>query len=1053
MRRLLGLTMLLAPIMGFASLENVALGKKVEFLPVQPNYRACSDPDDAKQLTDGEYVTGPGQMWIHKGCVGWNNSMGKSYAVKLDLGADTPISGFSWDVASGCASVAFPQSVLVYVSLDGENWAFAGDLLGKALTLRAMPAPGTYSVYRAWTDDLPCHGRWVMFVVQQTLYTFVDEVEVYRGKDELLKEPFPETTVTDPIKSGGTVRFRLRMMRDAKRSGAAKDASIRKRIDALDLEALPKDFKTILPLNDLHAEIYAANAENLRAAGFAKPVFWTNNRWANLDPLTVPPATSVSDEPIRIRTMRGEVRSAAVNILNPTDRPLDCRVSVEGLPDGTDIELSEVLYTDTSWFRSISGALKAGKGNVVEFMLPAGISKQVWIRSVRPKGAAGLRTGVVRARLSDGTELTHPLTVNVYDLDYPVRPRLQVGGWDYLNNPNYYRNPGATESKVALHRDMGVNVEWATGGVRPTGATFDAAGHLVSKPDFSEWDRWTQTVVPGFQTYAVFLALEKSFEGEPLGTERFKTMAKEYFAAWGAHVRATMRPGQRVLIQVVDEPRNAEQADVAIHWMRAVKSAGCPELVTYMDPLFPDGFDAKIDPAFWDLCDIVCPQSIDAAKAAEFRRKGQEVFLYSCIGPSRTFDPQSYYRLSAWRVFNLGGTGMLYWAFGCGGGIGDSWRAYAQPGTEYSPYFVGPDAATPAKQSEAIRESIEDFEYLSMLAERRGAEKARKAVRHVLDNYPKGDPDWDNPALTDEKRNLMDSVCMAILRELSKDAGKRKMLAIGDSITAARVWQKRAGELLGMDVRSHCKGGVGALGMVDGDGVAPPAYDPDDFGVKKLYNLSVRDVADVDLIFLMGFYNEVGSISDEKSRGVATDLYPRENTFCGRVNYVIRRVRETLAEAKNDRARIVLVSPHRYGTNCWVDRTSYGTGDFWLSALSSVAKQNGIKFIDLMNGGGVGRENWDRYQRSPTALDARYLPADGAPNAGTNCPFASLAAAPDPAANKGRLITVSGVPGHYASDGREWKKSSAPFPWFADQLHLNADGYRLLGEAVAREMK
>ena len=86
----------------------------------------------------------------------------------------------------------------------------------------------------------------------------------------------------------------------------------------------------------------------------------------------------------------------------------------------------------------------------------------------------------------------------------------------------------------------------------------------------------------------------------------------------------------------------------------------------------------------------------------------------------------------------------------------------------------------PAKQSEAIRESIQDFEYLSMLAERRGAEKARKAVRHVLDNYPTGDPDWDNPALTDEKRNLMDAVCAAILRELSKDAGKRKLLAIGD---------------------------------------------------------------------------------------------------------------------------------------------------------------------------------------------------------------------------------------------------------------------------------
>jgi len=755
------------PLIGSAALENVARGKPVVFLPKAPNYELCTDADDALQLTDGEYVTAPGQMWLHKGCVGWSNSGAKPFAVKLDLGADTPIAGFAWNVGSGGAGVAFPQSVLVYVSLDGENWAFAGDLLGKALTLRAMPAPGTYSAYKAWADDLPCHGRWVMFVVQQVRYVFVDEVEVYRGREELLKEPFPETTVTDPLKSGSVVRYRLRMLKDAERSGAAKDPSVRKRIGELDFEQLPKDFKTILPLTDLHAEIYAANVANLRAAGFAKPVLWTNNRWANLDPLTVPPASSVSDEPIRIRTMRGEVRSAAVNVLNPTERPLVCRVSVEGLPDGTDVELSEVIFTDTAWFRPVSGALRPGKGGAIEFTVPAGISKQVWIKSVRPSGAAGRRTGTLRAKLSDGTELTRPLTVHVYDLDYPREPRLQVGGWDYLNNPNYYRNPGATASKVALHRDMGVNVEWATGGVRPTGEEFDAAGHLVSALDFAKWDDWTQNVVPGFRTYAVFLAMEKSFHGEKIGTERFKTMAKEYFAAWGAHIRATMRPDQRVLLQVFDEPRNAEQADVAIHWMRAVKSAGCPAFVTYMDPLFPDGFDAKIDPAFWDLCDVICPQSISAEKAAEFRAKGQSVYLYSCIGPSRTFDPLSYYRLAAWRVFALGGKGMFYWAFGCGAGIGDSWRAYAQTGTEYSPYFVSADAAMPAKQSEAIRESIADFEYLSLFAERCGAEKAAKAVRHVLDNYPTGDPDWDNPAFTEEKRNLPDAMCGAILRQLT----------------------------------------------------------------------------------------------------------------------------------------------------------------------------------------------------------------------------------------------------------------------------------------------
>ena len=755
------------PFAAFAALENVASGRTVEFLPKAPDYELCTDADDAKQLTDGEYVTGPGQVWTKKGCVGWVNSGSKPLGVKIDLGEDTPITGFSWNVPSGTAGVRFPQSVLVYVSMDGRNWAFAGDLLGKALTLRPMPAPGTYSVYRAWVDDMPCHGRWVMFVVQQGRYAFVDELEIYRGRDELLKVPFPEVTVDDPIRYGRTVRFRLRFQRDAERTGAIRDESIRRRIAELDIEKFPKGFRAVVPLNDLHRDILAANAANLRAAGFAKPVLWTNNRWANLDPLTVPPERAVSDDPIRIRMMRGEVRSAAVNVLNPTDRPLDCRVSVEGLPDGTDIELSEVVFTDTAWFRCVSGALVKGTGNVVRFTLPAGISKQVWIKAVRPSGTAGLRTGLVRAQLSDGTELTRPLTVHVFDLDFPKTTRLHLGGWDYLNKPDYYRNPGATASKVALHRDIGVDVAWATGDVRPKKAVFDAAGHLTSKLDFAEWDRWTQATCPGFGTYAVFLAVEGSFEGEKAGTERFNAMIRDYFTAWGERIRTSPLAGKRVLLQTVDEPRNAEQANLAILWMRAIKESGCREFVTYMDPLFPNGFKEKIDPAFWDLCDIICPQSMSRAEAEALRAKGKEIWLYSCIGPSRTFDPQAYYRLAAWRVFDLGGTGMMYWALGCGAGLGDSWRAYEQKGTEYSPYFVSSTEATPSKQSEAIRESAEDFEYLSMLAARKGPEKAEKAVRHVIENYRTSDPDWDVP-LGDEKRGLFDAVCTAILRELEK---------------------------------------------------------------------------------------------------------------------------------------------------------------------------------------------------------------------------------------------------------------------------------------------
>ena len=764
---LCAVTFAVAPFICSAALENVARGKVVVFLPVQPNYWGCKDADDNRQLTDGEYVTAPGQMWLNKGCVGWSNSASKPFGVKLDLGADTPISGFSWNIPSGSGSVAFPQALFVYVSVDGTNWAFAGDLLGKAQTLRTPPPSDGYSVYRAWTDDLPCHGRWVMFVVQQWMYAFTDEIEVYRGPDELLKEPFPEETVTDPLTAGRKVRFRLALLKDAEKSGAAKDPSIRREISAADVDAFPEDFRTVVPFNDLQRKIFAANAARLRAAGFSKPVLWTNNRWENLDPLTVPPDGSVGEKPVCIRMMRGEVRSATVNVLNPTDASLDCHVSVEGLPEDTRIECSEVVFTETAWFRCVSGALVKGKGGSVDFTVPAGTSKQVWISAVRPKGEAGVRRGVIRAKLSDGTEATRPIAVRVYDIDYPAEPKFHLGGWDYLNFPDYYKNAGALKSRVALQKDIGVDIAWGTASVAPANASFDAEGRLVSKLDFTKWDEWTRTTYPDAHTYAVFWAVKDLFCGEKAGTKRFNRMLREYFTAWGEHLRKSSFAGKRVLIHSVDEPRTAAQADLAILWFRAIRAAGCPEFLNFSDPLFPNGFNEKIDPAFWDLCDVICPQHVDEETAADLRAKGKEIWTYACIGPSRTFDPQTYYRLPAWHLYDVGGKAMCFWAFGCGGGSGDSWRAFAQPGIEYSPYFVSPTEATPSKQSEAMREAKEDYEYLSMLEERCGAARAKKTVRYVLDRYQVAAPDWDSPSQSPEERDLCDVVCAAILKELT----------------------------------------------------------------------------------------------------------------------------------------------------------------------------------------------------------------------------------------------------------------------------------------------
>ena len=45
----------------------------------------------------------------------------------------------------------------------------------------------------------------------------------------------------------------------------------------------------------------------------------------------------------------------------------------------------------------------------------------------------------------------------------------------------------------------------------------------------------------------------------------------------------------------------------------------------------------------------------------------------------------------------------------------------------------------------------------------------------------------------------------------------RKVLFIGDSLTARRIYPKVIQEIIGIEPYYHCKGGAGLKGMVDGE--------------------------------------------------------------------------------------------------------------------------------------------------------------------------------------------------------------------------------------------
>jgi len=748
---------------------NVALGKNVTF-NIPPNYWLCRDEGDAVQLTDGKTLDNfAGYAWTDKQCVGWTmlDKLGLVQVV-VDLEKDTPISGFSWNLSFGCSGVSFPGMIDVYVSVDGRSWHAAGQLLAKALALRPMPPPNRYTTYRVRHEDMPCHGRYVAFLVEQKPFCFVDEVEVYRGDDKLLGRPNPGVAITEPIRFHRTGKFRTLLEAEAERAQAPQ--SVRRKIATVDFEAV-REARMELPYPAVRREIWASNVARLRAAGFLRPALWTNNRWENLDPLTIPQKESLADGPIVIDMMRGEVRAETVNVLNPTDQELDCTFSVEGLGDDSAIVCHEVVFTDTKNYRTVSAALRAGDGPTVSFKMPAGVSRQVWISSSRPKGAAGTRRGRAIARLSTGETLKRDFCLRVRNLDFPERRMMHVGGWDYLDRDgDYYRTASAYDATRRFHREIGLDIAWGTTAVKPSNPKFDAAGALVAGPDFSRWDRWTKEQCPDAKVYAAFMDVGGDFHGETAGTPRFDRMLGDYLRAWEGHAKDNGLGDRKILLLLMDEPYEPSLAEQLIKWMRPIRQAKLKNVKVFEDIHFQEPWD--IPDEFWNLCDIVSPQTDqvrDPRRFAFYRslvEKGEvELWLYSANGPSRSFDPISYYRMQAWTAFALGAkeSGSQFWAFGCGGGIGNSWTPYCQTGVEYSPYFVSPEGPSDSKQCEGAREGMEDFECLTLYAEKFGSEKLKKVMDRVMASLPYGDPDWDAPG---RDHGLLDRVRVELLNRL-----------------------------------------------------------------------------------------------------------------------------------------------------------------------------------------------------------------------------------------------------------------------------------------------
>jgi hypothetical protein len=519
-------------------------------------------------------------------------------------------------------------------------------------------------------------------------------------------------------------------------------------------------FTTVLPLNPTHAAILAVHGAMLAARGLTTLVVWKTHRYDAVPLLAIPPAPGDHGPSVDIVLMSHEYRADSVLLTNATGDPDEARLTVSdvpGAPQPAWLGVSGVEWTDTRQAVAVADALPDARFSDGAFRLavPAGMTRKVWLTVDGSKLAAGTYHGSLTAQT--GQAFTRiPFTVRVSSVTMG-RPRLSLGVWDYTNGSGAYAiTPQNRDAAIALMRSHFVDSPWATSAVLPWPAAsdFNASGGLAHALDFRALDAWIK-LWPDARRYYVAASVGPRFAGAPMDTPAFATRLAAWGRAVGNRAAALGLAPRQLALSLVDEPQNDAQNAVIAAWARVLKSAA-PKIGLFENPVWPRPDQVSPSDALTlvdDLCFHLGVYSRGGDPVARFfesrRVAGQQLWMYQTTGPARLLDPTTYYRMAGWYALRAGALGSGFWAFGDTGGAETSWNDYASTKLSDAPAFIGRRDVTDSVHWQAVREGVEDYEYLAMLEDgvvqgldRRSKAQALALVAEALAQVPKPYTGW-----------------------------------------------------------------------------------------------------------------------------------------------------------------------------------------------------------------------------------------------------------------------------------------------------------------------
>jgi hypothetical protein len=401
--------------------------------------------------------------------------------------------------------------------------------------------------------------------------------------------------------------------------------------------------------------------------------------------------------------------------------------------------------------------LEAARFVAVPFDLPAGETHAFWVDVYVPADVPpGEYRGTYRLTAADVRPVEVPVTLTVWDFRLPETPSLQTAFGSPAGRVRGYYRQLAREGKakepadwaavetqcaemLARHR---VNATPPDGTIAPKAqadGTFRIpASETAALREFVDRYRINAFEVPHPK------AAVKDPEAEP-------DKLRAWLKAWDQAAAELGRPEVVFYVYLIDEPNDAEAYAYVRKWGKAIRDARSVVKVMVTEQTWTQ------DEKWGDLygaVDIWCPlfSLFKPASAAPRQLLGETIWAYTALcqqepTPWWHIDyPLLNYRAPAWIAWRFRIRGLLYW-----GGM-SHWKEVEDPWTDPRTYRPGKDPAkkgpayngegtlvyparaagyegiAPSLRLKALRDSIEDYEYLAILERAGLAAEAEEVV-------------------------------------------------------------------------------------------------------------------------------------------------------------------------------------------------------------------------------------------------------------------------------------------------------------------------------------